>query len=98
MRRLWRPGKGGEIKENFSWLKENAAAKQVNNLLKESLQISFILNFQVTLLGFRRTLRSTPLFFKSIGETEEVLSKVEEEKLNQAIYDCCLSTEHHSSY
>ena len=45
MRRLWRPGKGGEIKENFSWLKENAAAKQVNNLLKESLQISIYIKF-----------------------------------------------------
>ena len=54
----------------------------MNNLLKESLQISFILNFQVTLLGFRRTLRSIPLFYKSIGETEEVLSKVEEEQCN----------------
>ena len=92
MRRLWRLGKCGEIKENFSWLKENAAAKQVNNLCKSA----FILNFQVALLGFRRTLRSTPLFFKSIGETEEVLSKVEEEKLNQARYDC-LSSEHHST-
>ena len=59
----------------------------MNNLLKESLQISFILNFQVTLLGFRRTLRSIPLFYTSIGETEEVLSKVEKEKLNQAKYD-----------
>ena len=65
---------------------------------KESLQISFILNFQVTLIGFRRILRSIPLFCKSIGETEEVLSKMEKEKLNQARYDCCLSTEHHSTY
>ena len=39
------------------------------------------------MLGFRRTLRSIPLFYKSIGETEEVLSKVEKEKLNQAKYD-----------
>ena len=69
----------------------------MNNLLKESLQISFILNFQVTLLGFRRILRSIPLFRKSIGETEDVLSKMEKEKLNQARYDCCLSTEHHST-
>ena len=64
---------------------------------KNLCKSAFILNFQVTLLGFRRTLRSTPLFFKFIGETEEVLSKGEEEKLNQARYDCCLSTEHHST-
>ena len=70
----------------------------MNNLLKESLQISFILNFQVTLVGFRRTVRSIPLFYKSIGDTEEVLPKVEKEKLNQARYDCCLSTEYHSTY
>ena len=43
-------------------------------------------------------MRSIPLFYKSIGETEEVLPKVEKEKLNQARYDCCLSIEHHSSY
>ena len=74
-------------------VKEERRRQAGNNLCKSA----FILNFQVALLGFRRTLRSTPLFFKFIWETEEVLSKVEEEKLNQARYDCCLSTEHHST-